>query len=88
MDYFEKLLQEVKQEVEQETKKTQLKDQQEKQAQQVRMQALREKEAQDFLRTLTPNSKDARWFEQFATHYATRQEAAIAYLQSLRELDP
>ncbi len=38
------------------------------------------RKAQEWLQSLDPQSGDALWFEEFATNYESRIEAAIAYL--------
>lgn len=39
-----------------------------------------EKKAETWLKQLEPLSGESLWFDQFATHYSSRLEAAVAYL--------
>jgi hypothetical protein len=84
MNDLEKLLRSVKEEVEKHETKI---APQAQSAQPQRLRILQESDALEFLQKLKPGSPDAKWFERFATHYPSRQEAAIAYLESLREVD-
>ncbi|GAP99047.1 salt stress protein, Slr1339 family [Leptolyngbya sp. NIES-2104] len=43
--------------------------------------------AEEWLKMLDPNSSEGRWFEEFACNYRSRMEAAIDYLEALREVD-
>ena len=59
-----------------------------------RQQELREKaqqelrsHAQRWLETLDPTSTEGRWFEELGCNYDSRLDAAIAYLEALREVD-
>jgi hypothetical protein len=49
-----------------------------------KQEALRKK-AQEWLKQLKPNSDEALWFEEFAYSYESRVEAAIDYLEAIRE---
>jgi hypothetical protein len=72
---------------EEETKKEQ-QLQEEKIRVQQREQRRREaltKEATEWLKTLNPRSDEGRWFEEFSYSYSSKLEAAIEYLQALRE---
>ena len=42
-----------------------------------------EKKAETWLKQLDPLSGESLWFDQFATHYASRLEAAVAYLSEV-----
>ncbi|MBL8683129.1 MAG: hypothetical protein JNK05_28435 [Myxococcales bacterium] len=48
--------------------------------------ALREV-AKAYLRDLDPKSATGQWFASFATHYATREDAALEVVRAERELD-
>lgn len=56
------------------------------QLKQQRRQALIAK-AEAWLKHLDPNSSEGRWFEEFSCNYRSRIEAAIDYLEALREVD-
>ncbi|MCU0533741.1 MAG: hypothetical protein MUD14_07590 [Hydrococcus sp. Prado102] len=60
------------------------KQRQEEQRQQRKKQALRQ-QAQEWLKTLNPRSEEGRWFEEFSYSYESKLEAAIHYLEALRE---
>lgn len=49
-----------------------------------RREALAE-EATEWLKKLEPRSEEGRWFEEFSYSYSSKLEAAIDYLQALRE---
>lgn len=42
-------------------------------------------EATEWLKNLSPRSEEGLWFEEFAYSYPSKLEAAIDYLQALRE---
>ena len=46
--------------------------------------ALREK-AQEWLKNLNPRSEEAQWFEEFSYSYESKLQAAIDYLEAMRE---
>lgn len=46
--------------------------------------ALKEK-AQEWLKNLNPRSEEARWFEEFSYSYDSKLQAAIDYLEAMRE---
>lgn len=48
--------------------------------------ALREV-ARAYLRDLDPKSATGQWFANFATHYSTREDAALEVVRAQRELD-
>jgi hypothetical protein len=56
----------------------------EQQRQQRKRQAL-SREAQTWLKQLNPKSEEGRWFEGFSYSYESKLDAAIAYLEALRE---
>lgn len=41
--------------------------------------------AQEWLNKLNPKSEEGRWFEEFACSYSSRVQAAMDYLEALRE---
>ncbi|MGL5942789.1 MAG: salt stress protein, Slr1339 family [Waterburya sp.] len=49
-----------------------------------RKEALRE-QAQQWLKNLSLNSEEGRWFEEFSYSYESKLEAAIDYLEAMRE---
>jgi type IV secretory pathway VirB10-like protein len=42
-------------------------------------------EATEWLKTLKPHSEEGMWFEEFSYSYTSKLEAAIDYLEALRE---
>ena len=40
-----------------------------------------------YLATLDPNTREGRWFDDFAAHYASREDAAVEVLRAQDELD-
>lgn len=74
-------LQEEQLQKEQQLREEQLKAQQRKKRQR---EALTE-EATEWLKTLNPRSDEGMWFEDFSYSYSSKLEAAIDYLQALRE---
>jgi hypothetical protein len=60
----------------------------EQQRAQLRQQRKREaltQQAQEWLKNLNPRSEEGLWFEEFSYSYSSKLEAAIDYLQALRE---
>ena len=49
-----------------------------------RKEAMREK-AQQWLKNLNPRSEEGRWFEEFSYSYEDKLQAAIDYLEAMRE---
>ncbi len=43
--------------------------------------------AKRYLATLDPTTREGRWFDDFATHYASREDAAVEVLRAQDELD-
>lgn len=82
---------------EQQKKKQQQREEQQKKEQQQREEQLRlqqrekrkrealTQEAQEWLKNLNPRSEEGLWFEEFSYSYSSKLEAAIDYLQALRE---
>jgi acetylglutamate synthase len=75
-----------KEKIEQQRQQQQL--QEEKQRQQKQEQRRRqelEKQAKEWLKNLKPNSDESVWFTEFSYAYESKLEAAIDYLQAMRE---
>lgn len=45
------------------------------------------REAEQWLRTLKPKSKEGQWFAEFSCRYDSPLEAAIDYLEALQDVD-
>jgi hypothetical protein len=56
----------------------------EKERQQRKQQALKQ-QAQEWLKKLNPRSEEGMWFEEFSYSYEYKLEAAMHYLEALRE---
>ncbi|MCL1464293.1 salt stress protein, Slr1339 family [Argonema galeatum] len=89
------LLVELKAEVEEKQKEEELKKQQQLKEEQLRQEQIKQqqrqaltKEAQEWLKKLNIRSAEGLWFEEFAYDYPSKLEAAIDYLQALRETKP
>ncbi len=89
------LLVELKAEVEEKQKEEELKRQQQLKEEQLRQERIKQqqrqaltKEAQEWLKKLNIRSAEGLWFEEFAYDYPSKLEAAIDYLQALRETKP
>ena len=91
-DFNNNLLEDLKEEYQAKDKEAQQRKQQELQEQQRReeqkkqrrRQALRE-EAQKWLQNLDLNTDEGLWFEEFSYAYDSKLEAAIDYLEAIRE---
>lgn len=66
---------------EQQIREEKLKEEQRRQRKRVAL----EQEATEWLKNLNPRSEEGRWFEDFSYSYPSKLEAAIDYLQALRE---
>lgn len=75
-----------KEQIEAERQQQEIKDKQRliKQREQKKQKALQEK-AQNWLKQLNPKSDEGKWFEEFSYSYDSKIEAAIHYLEALRE---
>ncbi|MCL1471284.1 salt stress protein, Slr1339 family [Argonema antarcticum] len=89
------LIVELKAEVEEKQKEEELKRQQQVKEEQIRQEQIKQqqrqaltKEAQEWLKKLNIRSEEGLWFEEFAYDYPSKLEAAIDYLQALRETKP
>ncbi|WP_293095023.1 hypothetical protein [Moorena sp. SIO3I6] len=85
-------LAEMRTEFEKKDQEEVLKQQQELEAEQKRVQQQKQRErealnqqATEWLKGLTPNSAEGLWFEEFSDSYPSKLEAAIDYLQALKE---
>ena len=89
----DKLLADIKAEFEEEEQAAELKRQQQlqeesrrqEQIKQQQKQALKQ-EAEQWLKKLKPRSEEGLWFEEFAYSYPSKLDAAIDYLQALKEV--
>ncbi len=86
------LLAQVKAEFEEQQRAEELKRQQQLREEQLRAEQRRQRErealtqeATEWLKNLSPGSEEGLWFEEFAYSYPSKLEAAIDYLQALRE---
>jgi hypothetical protein len=91
----EKLLTDIKSEFEEQEKAEKLKRQQQLQEEQRRQEQIKQQEkqaliqeAERWLKKLKPRSEEGLWFEEFAYGYPSKLEAAIDYLQALKEVQP
>jgi hypothetical protein len=82
----EELKRQQQQREEQLRKEQQLREEQlrAEQRRQRRREALTQ-EATEWLKNLNPRSEEGRWFEEFSYSYPSKLEAAIDYLEALRE---
>ena len=86
------LLSNLKAEFEEQDRAEELKRQQQLKEEQLRQEQIKQqqrqavkKEAEVWLKKLDPKSAEGLWFEEFAYSYPSKLEAAIDYLQALRE---
>jgi hypothetical protein len=89
----EQLLTDVKSELAEQDKAAELKRQQQLQEEQRRQEQIKQQqkqaliqEAEAWLKKLKPRSEEGLWFEEFAYSYPSKLEAAIDYLQALKEV--
>ncbi|MBO0351557.1 hypothetical protein J0895_21225 [Phormidium pseudopriestleyi FRX01] len=87
--HLDQLFGDVKQEVEAREQAEQLQREQERQEEAKKLERLKQKQrfglakrAQEWLKKLDPYSDEGFWFGQFAEHYSSKLEAAIAYLEA------
>ncbi|HEY9809262.1 MAG TPA: hypothetical protein V6D13_07965 [Halomicronema sp.] len=85
------LLQNIKQEYQQQEQAEQLKKQEEIKQQKLKEQQILlqqkqalTKQAEEWLKNLDPLSEEGLWFEEFAYKYPSKLEAAIEYLDALQ----
>lgn len=90
--YNDNLLAEIKGEYQAEIKAEQqrkqrelLEEQRREQAKEQRRRQALKKEAQEWLKTIDLKSDEGLWFEEFSYSYDSKLEAAIDYLQAIRE---
>ncbi len=89
----ERLLTDLKSEFEEQEKAEALKKQQQLQEERRRQEQIKQQEkqaltqeAEQWLKKLKPRSEEGLWFEEFAYSYPSKLEAAIDYLQALKEV--
>lgn len=87
--HLDQLFGDVKEEFEAQEQAEQLKREQERQEEAKKLERLKQqqreglaKRAQEWLKKLDPYSDEGFWFGQFAEHYSSKLEAAIAYLEA------
>lgn len=86
------LLSQMKAEFAEQDKAEELKRQQQIKEEKIRQERIKQqqrealkKEAEAWLKKLNPRSAEGLWFEEFAYSYSSKLEAAIDYLQALKE---
>ncbi|MBE9225876.1 hypothetical protein IQ264_10610 [Phormidium sp. LEGE 05292] len=86
------LLSQIKAEFAEQDKAEELKKQEQIKAEKIRLERIKQqqrqaltKEAEAWLKKLNPRSAEGLWFEEFAYSYSSKLEAAIDYLQALKE---
>lgn len=86
------LLSQIKTEFAEQDKAEELKKQQQIKEEKIRQEQIKQqqrqaltKEAEAWLKKLNPRSAEGLWFEEFAYSYSSKLEAAIDYLQALKE---
>lgn len=86
------LLSQIKTEFAEQDKAEELKIQQQIKEEKLRQEQIKQqqkqaltKEAEAWLKKLNPRSAEGLWFEEFAYSYSSKLEAAIDYLQALKE---
>lgn len=89
---LDNLLAEVKEQYKEQERSEELRRQQELQQEQIRQQKLKAQQLEElktqakvWLEKLEPLSSEGLWFEKFAEKYPSQLEAAIDYLQELKE---
>jgi myo-inositol-1-phosphate synthase len=88
-DIAEELRQREQLKEEQRRKEQQLREEQLKaQQREKRKREALTREATEWLKNLNPHSEEGLWFEEFSYAYPSKLEAAIDYLQALRETHP
>lgn len=87
--HLDRLFGDVKQEFEAREQAEQLQREQQRQEEAKKLERLQQKQqeefakrAQEWLKKLDPYSDEGFWFGQFAEHYSSKLEAAIAYLEA------
>jgi hypothetical protein len=95
LGHEDNLLAELKAEFEAQEQEAELKKQQQLQEEQRRQEQIKQQqrqaltqEAQAWLKKLNPRSEEGLWFEEFSYEYSSKLEAAIDYLQALKEVKP
>jgi hypothetical protein len=83
----EPILEELRQEHQEREQQEKIRQQQEKARAEQRRQSALERKAQEWLKTLDPKSDEGRWFEEFAYSHESPLEAAMIYLDAMREVE-
>ncbi|MBD2079514.1 hypothetical protein [Leptolyngbya sp. FACHB-17] len=88
------LFDQLKQEHQETLRQEALRLQQQAQQKQERLEQLKQQRrqalairAEEWLKSLDPDSSEGQWFEEFACHYESRIVAAIDYFKALQEVD-
>lgn len=86
------LLDELKSEFTEKDREQEIKKQQQLKEEQLRQERIKQQqrqaikqEAEAWLKKLNPRSAEGLWFEEFAYSYSSKLEAAIDYLQAIKE---
>ncbi|MBD1934896.1 MULTISPECIES: salt stress protein, Slr1339 family [Cyanophyceae] len=89
------VLAQVKAEFEEQEKAQNLKEQQQLAEKKIKQEQIKQQQrealasqAKEWLKNLNPLSEEGLWFEEFAYAYPAKLDAAIDYLQALRETQP
>ena len=89
------VLAQVKAEFEEQEKAEKLKKQQQLAEKKIKQEQIKQQQkealasqAKEWLKNLNPLSEEGLWFEEFAYAYPSKLDAAIDYLQALRETQP
>jgi uncharacterized protein (DUF3084 family) len=83
----EPILEELRQEHREREQQEKIRQEQEKARTEQRRRSALERKAQEWLKTLDPKSDEGRWFEEFAYSHESPLEAAMIYLDALREVE-
>jgi len=91
----DRILAQVKAEFEEQEKAEKLKRQQQLAEKKIKQEQIKQQQrealasqAKEWLKNLNPLSEEGLWFEEFAYAYPSKLDAAIDYLQALRETQP
>lgn len=81
------ILQELQREYRERERRESIEREKEKVLREQRKKAALEERARKWLETLDPKSEEGRWFEEFSYSHESRLEAAIIYLDALRDVN-
>ncbi|MBD1835967.1 hypothetical protein H6F61_25590 [Cyanobacteria bacterium FACHB-472] len=91
----DRVIAQVKAEFEEQEKAQKLKQQQQLAEKKIKQEQIKHQQrealasqAKEWLKNLNPLSEEGLWFEEFAYAYPSKLDAAIDYLQALRETQP